>query len=172
MDSLRIRPLVPSDADAYVALRRRGLSLEPEAFGSSLEDDHTADPEKVRATLAGEIPIWPFGAFDGESLVGTIALGRGTKIKTRHRGELYGTFVAPEARGRGAGAAMVEAALEKARELGLRCVGLTVAASADAARRLYERQGFAVWGRDPASLCIDDQLVGADAMIRWIDPVL
>ncbi len=169
MDSPRIRPLGPEDADAYVALRRRGLCLEPEAFGSSLEDDHTTDPEKVRATLAGEIPIWPFGAFDGETLVGTIALGRGTKRKMRHRGELYGTFVAPEARGRGAGAALVEAAMAKARELGLRCVGLTVASSAAPARRLYERQGFECWGRDPASLCIDERLVSADVMIRWIE---
>ncbi len=165
---VRVRALGPADAEAYVSLRRRALVLAPEAFGSSLEDDHTADPERVRATLAGELPIWPFGAFDGDTLVGLIALGRGTKRKSAHRGELYGTFVAPEARGLGVGMALLEAALGRARELGLRCVALQVATSAEAARALYESAGFERWGTDPAAMMIDGELVATDAMIRWL----
>ena len=169
MNELRVRPLGPEDAEAYVALRRRGLALEPEAFGSSSEDDHTNDPAKVRASLAGELPVRSFGAFRGETLVGVIALGRETKVKTRHRGAIYATFVAPEARGHGVGAALMAAALAEARALGLRCAILDVASSAHAARRLYERHGFERFGTDPAAMIIDGELVAADSMICWLD---
>lgn len=46
---VRVRALGPQDTEAYVNLRRRALVLAPEAFGSSLEDDHTADPENESA---------------------------------------------------------------------------------------------------------------------------
>lgn len=52
-------------------------------------------------------------------------------------------FVRDDARGGGAGAALVQAAFERARARGCRRIELDVAAANTAARALYERMGFA-----------------------------
>ena len=50
--------------------------------------------------------------------------------------------MAPEARGRGVGLALIEAAVERSRAAGIEQVHLTVSTTAQQARRLYERAGF------------------------------
>ena len=54
--------------------------------------------------------------------------------------------VSPVARGAGAGTALLEAVLSEGARLGARRATLEVRRSNDAARRLYERLGFAVAG--------------------------
>jgi [ribosomal protein S18]-alanine N-acetyltransferase len=54
--------------------------------------------------------------------------------------------VSPDARGAGAGTALLEAVLREGARLGARRATLEVRRSNDAARRLYERLGFAVAG--------------------------
>ncbi|MBL7493437.1 GNAT family N-acetyltransferase [Frankia sp. AgB1.9] len=65
------------------------------------------------------------------------------------RRELAAMWIAPWARGIGAGDALVEAAVAWSREVGAREVTLWVNLDNAAARRLYERHGFAVDG-DPS----------------------
>lgn len=55
-----------------------------------------------------------------------------------------GIFVAPGARGRGTGSALLAAVKAKARDLGLSSVRLDVIDTNPRARALYERQGFVV----------------------------
>jgi ribosomal protein S18 acetylase RimI-like enzyme len=57
-------------------------------------------------------------------------------------GEFRMLAVAPEARGRGAGEALVRACLDRARELGLRRVVMSTQPSMVHAHRIYERLGF------------------------------
>jgi putative acetyltransferase len=56
--------------------------------------------------------------------------------------ELRKMYFLPAARGRGAGAAMMERCLEAARELGFRQCYLETLSGMDAAMKLYERSGF------------------------------
>ncbi|MEZ0090450.1 GNAT family N-acetyltransferase [Streptacidiphilus sp. EB129] len=57
-------------------------------------------------------------------------------------GEFRMLAVSPEARGRGAGEALVRACLERARELGLPRVVMSTQAEMVHAHRIYERLGF------------------------------
>lgn len=59
------------------------------------------------------------------------------------RGYIYHAGVRPEFRGRGIGTALVEAALEKLRALGITKVGLLVFRNNDAGSRFWEARGFA-----------------------------
>lgn len=63
------------------------------------------------------------------------------------QGELGNVAVAEEARGRGVGVALLDAAFSKLRDRGVRECFLEVRESNEAARRLYERLGFSVVGR-------------------------
>jgi len=71
-----------------------------------------------------------------------------TPATAAHRRELAAMWIAPWARGIGAGDALVEAVVAWSRQVGAREVTLWVNLDNAAARRLYERHGFAIDG-DP-----------------------
>lgn len=65
------------------------------------------------------------------------------RAPTGPRAWIEDVVVDDTARRRGVGQALVDAALERAREVGARTVDLTSRPSREAANRLYERMGFA-----------------------------
>ena len=129
------------------------------------------EPELRRIDLATWSPLtspaappenpdeWRF--FDGERrtpegllvavrdgrIAGWIKLSAATPLpSTNHVKMINGLAVDPEQQGAGVGRTLVEAAVEKARELGARKVSLRVLGNNETARRLYERCGFVVEG--------------------------
>ena len=155
-----IRILTADDAAAYQALRLRGLRESPEAFGSTYGGEVDTPPEQIAERLshgaAGENVM--FGAFDGDggALVGLAGLGRGTSLKTRHRAGVRGMYVAPEARGRGVGRALVSALIAHARTLDrVERLTLGVESGNEAARALYHAFGFVTYGVEPEAYKLD-----------------
>jgi len=121
--------LRPATLDTVRPLRLRALRDDPDAFGSTLaaeQDRPDADWEFwVRDSLI---------AFDGDAPIGMANL----KLDA-DQAQLFGMWVAPEARGRGVAETLARALIERAGE---RPITLCVADGAHAARRLYERLGF------------------------------
>lgn len=85
---------------------------------------------------SGEI----LGAFEKDSLIGIVGLGRSEVHRT---GTLFGLFVTPAMRGRGYGRALVSALVERAIGSELTALELLVHASNKMAKALYETEGFA-----------------------------
>lgn len=86
-------------------------------------------------------------ALDGDELVGTVTWcpygsGDAQLAKEPHQGEFRTLSIAPEARGRGIGRALVEHCLERARSAGLTEVLLFSLKEMLPAHRLYTRLGF------------------------------
>lgn len=151
---IAIRPLRAGDLPAYRAVRLRALAEHPEAFTSAAEEEATAEGDARMAARLAPSARAPhdemLGAFDGERLVGTIGLAVDMRAKARHRGHILGMYVVPERARQGVGTALVATQVERARAVpGLAGLALTVTAGNDVARRLYERAGFVVVGRDP-----------------------
>lgn len=149
---MTVRRLEPADAEAFVVLRREALERHPLAFGASPNDDRGLDLDFVRAALASAEQA-VFGQFDGDALVAMVGVVRDGPAKRRHRAHVWGMYVAPQVRGRGIGAALLAAVEEQARgwpEIRQLCISVTDAA--DDARRLYERAGYRLWGREPEAL--------------------
>jgi RimJ/RimL family protein N-acetyltransferase len=147
-----IRELREPDAEAYFELRRGSLADAPLAFAASPEDDIAASPEAIREQLRRSPEAAVFGAFD-DHLVGALGLGRDRHIKAAHKIHFWGMYVAPTHRGRGIGAALLREAIRHARTLpGVSCIHLSVSSAAPAARRLYKRAGFEIWGSEPDAL--------------------
>lgn len=163
-----IRRLGEHDAEAYAALRRAALLESPLAFGASPADDFVSTPGAVREQLGGG-PDWVLlGAFSPPppaELVGAVGVVRDRHLKGRHKVHLWGMYVVPAHRGKGVAAALLQAALGHARSLpGVTWVHLGVSEAAPAARRLYERAGFEVWGTEPEALRHGGRVVGEHHM--------
>ena len=163
---MKVRSLEPSDADDVIALRREALSSQPLAFGASLDDDRTLAPDLLRTSLADADNSGIIGAFDAGALVGMAGVFRPEKLKARHRAMIRGMYVTPAARGRGVGAAILHAAVERARSWpGIAQVHLSVTETSKEATRLYTSAGFREWGVEPRALHWDGRFVAEHHMV-------
>jgi GNAT superfamily N-acetyltransferase len=82
---------------------------------------------------------WLFGAFDDGRILGFTCLHRHkSSLRAADTVLMYDLFVVPEARGRGIGRALIEKALEVARDAGAVCLEWSTAPDNATAQRLYD----------------------------------
>lgn len=147
-------------------LRREALATEPLAFLATPEDDLALDAGFVARSIADPKASAIFVARGEGALVGMLGIVRETRVKSRHRAQVWGMFVAPGARGRGLGAGILGAALGHARGWeGVVQVHLSVSVRTPLARRLYERAGFVAWGREPRSISWEGEFFDEEYMV-------
>ena len=133
MSQLRIRPALPKERLELEALQRRA-SMALGTYSEQLEAHPDAIDLPREQLERGEVLV---AELDG------LMAGFAAIIADEGKAELDGLFVEPDLWRQGIGAALVEAAVHEARRKGLTLV--TVVAN-PAARRFYERCGFAVEG--------------------------
>jgi ribosomal protein S18 acetylase RimI-like enzyme len=158
-----IRRLTPADADAFYAMRLRCMVDAYDYFRSSVADIQADGIEDCQRRLASP-HVRIVGAFDGDVLIGIGGITREARDKLEHKALLWGMFVAPEAAGRGAGQAIVEALIAQAQGF-VRSLHLTLVANNIRAKSLYESCGFTVYGREPQSVRQGDDYV--DELLMW-----
>lgn len=163
-----IRPLTfPADEAAYHALRRDGLSRQPECFTVTPEDDASRPQRLAGYQPSPEQMIW--GAFEAETLVGVVRFEREPLSKRRHKGQIRGLYVRREAAGQGRGRQLLRTAVAFARTLpGLEQVLLSVVASNDRARGLYLAEGFTVVGREPRAVKWAGQYFDEETLVLFL----
>jgi len=161
--------LAATDAPDLVALRREALQSDPLAFGASPEDDRPL--EFVQKALADTANQAVFGFYEENQLTGMLGILRVKKRKEKHKAYIWGMYVRADSRRKGAGSAMLLAAIQKAQEWsGVSQIHLSVTETAIAAKRLYERVGFQQWGREPRSLCWNGTFVDEYHFILRLAP--
>src|SRR5262245_36012245 len=110
-----VRKLVAADLAAYRALHRHGLDHAPEAFVDTAEQD-AARPDSIVSSRLGRGEAW--GAFKGEQLLGKLVIDCLPYAVLAHTRWLHAIYVHPDARGTGAGAALMRVAIDDARRAG------------------------------------------------------
>src|SRR2546428_11126913 len=140
---MSIRELERHEWALFRELRLRALAESPGAFAQTLADAQ-AQTDAYWIRLAESVTV-----KDGQVMLVAEEAGRPVGLafglfdkdspKTGHVG---GMWVEPTARGRGAGWALLDAAIAWGRSRGLHRLELWVTAGNDGATRLYERAGF------------------------------
>jgi GNAT superfamily N-acetyltransferase len=165
-DAVVIRKLHPDDAVDWARLRFDALTLHPLAFGATAPESYELLIETAQARLAPSDDAAVFGAFVDGALVGICGIRRNDGVKERHKAFVWGMYVAATHRRSGAGARLLESAIEQARSWdGVRMVGLAVSELAPDAERLYVRMGFRRWGYEPKALCWNGTFVDEAHMV-------
>lgn len=147
MNHRPVRRLLPNEWRRYRELRLRALADSPDAFGSTLEheqakpDDFWSD--RLAAAAASPVQAPMVAEADG-ALVG-LAWGwiDPSKPDTAH---VFQMWVAPEARGKGLGALLLDSVVSWARDARVTSVQLRVTCGNVPAERLYVRAGFSSVG--------------------------
>jgi RimJ/RimL family protein N-acetyltransferase len=151
---MRVVRLQPSDAPQYRGLMLQAYELAADAFTSTAAE-RAAEPVSfwVKRIADSTGLSAAFGAFEGEELIGTVALEFSAKPKTKHKALLIGMYVAPVARGKGVGRALLEAIVKHARaKEGLHLLTLTVTEGNESAVNLYRSVGFQTFGVEPMAI--------------------
>ena len=137
-EAFTIRPIEPRD-DASMAAIIRTVMPEFGAVGSGFA---ISDPEVDWMSHAYAQPRCAYFVVEREGVVlggGGVAPLAGGDGDTC---ELRKMYFLPQARGHGAGAAMMQRCLQAARDFGFRQCYLETLHGMDAAMKLYERSGF------------------------------
>jgi len=169
---METRRLTEADAQVFWDFRLKALESEPNAFGESVEEHRLTSVDSLAQRLkSSDADNFVIGAFDGSTLAGTVGFYRMHQMKQRHKGWIWGVFVAPEYRSRGLARALLVRLLEIVMQLPeLHCVLLKVATTQQPARQLYGSVGFRSFGIEPRSLKVKDTLVDEEHMILNIVP--
>ncbi len=163
-DKIKIRVLSAEDASAFWQLRLRALKEEPESFGASYEESMNTSTEEVLVRLKTTDERFVLGVFNPQ-LVGMIGFYRRTGMKVKHKGNIWGMYVATEGRGQGLGRALMAEAIARASKIeGLSYVTLSVVTTNEAAIRLYESLGFETYGTEIDALRVGDLLLDEHLM--------
>jgi RimJ/RimL family protein N-acetyltransferase len=166
-ETLITRVLLESDAQRYQELRLSGLKTNPEAFGSTFERECKFPLEIVIDRIRPSRDKFVLGTLnEQESLEGIVALVRESGMKTAHKANVFGMYVAKDKRGKGVGKTLILELIKKARDIdGIEQINLSVVSNNEPAKRLYQSVGFKTYGIERNALKFNRKYYDEDLMV-------
>lgn len=154
-----IRNIRRDEADQYWSLRLEALKNHPESFGASYELSVQLPMSEVQDRIHTEPDNYILGAYTAEGiLAGMMGFKREYGMKLRHKGFIWGVYVAPQYRGHGLASRLLREVLKRGEALeGIRQINLSVVTTNVSARHLYEKYGFETYGIENYALEVGGQ---------------
>jgi len=156
-----IHLLEKEDWKQFKTIRLEALLAHPEAFGSSFdEESHLSDEEFEQNFKKSTI----FGAVQNNQLIGCAGFFICSLAKMSHRGVVFSMYIKNGYRGQGIGDALLKAIIAHAKNRVIQ-LHLTVVTTNQMALKLYQKNGFIIYGTEPRALKIGDQFYDEHMMI-------
>ena len=165
--SFRVRPADPGDADRLVELARDVGAEEEGWLITAGEWRSSAAERRYLKAIRRHPDAAVFVAEDNGGIVGRLSLSRDAHPASEHVADL-GLMVARDHRRRGVGLALMEAAEEWARRVGVRKLELHVFPHNTPAIALYEKLGYEREGLRRRHYRRGDELIDAILMAKEV----
>jgi|GEM_PF-258412 len=166
---VEIRLLTKDDAIEYCNIRLRALREEPSAFSAAYQEEAHKPIEDIVNRFREQWSLqenYILGAFKDGMLIGMVGFVREHRKKLIHKGNIWGMYVVPEARGEGTGKLLLTELVRRCHNLqGLEQILLTVTSNNISAKRLYENIGFRCYGVAERALRLDQIYFDDDLMV-------
>ena len=136
--AIRIEPMTPAHGPAVLAIYQAGLDTGEASFETTAPDWPTWDAKRL--------PQHRFVALDGPDIAGWVAVS-GVSDRCVYGGVVeVSVYVAPGARGRGVGAALLAELIASTEAAGIWTLQAGIFPENTASMRLHQRCGFRVVG--------------------------
>ena len=160
-----LRLLTKDDAEMFRAFRLQALKESPTSFSADYAEHEQRSVSEFATRIHTEPDNFIVGAFEADILVGIGGFYRTEGKKLRHKGNIWGMYVAPGGRRKGTGGAIMAEIVRRARSDGdIVQLLLTVGAWYDGARRLYQACGFQAYGREMRAMKVDGRYYDEELM--------
>ncbi|WP_019636522.1 GNAT family N-acetyltransferase [Paenibacillus fonticola] len=168
---IQIKNITQEQAGAFWELRLEALRTHPEAFYTSYEDSVQTPLEEVAKRIKNEPDDYILGAFaKNGQIVGITGFRRGQGMKFKHKGMIWGVYVAPDYRGKGIAKQLLQEVLKRGEDLeGLKQINLSVVTINQAAAGLYKKLGFQIYGVEKNALEYNDQGYDEEYMTYYLN---
>lgn len=148
--SATFRLLTNQDAAAFQALRLKSLTVNPDAFLSTLYGEQQKptvrfSQELVFASL--KPPYGYYGCFVEQTLVGYVQINNSGLAKQAHVAFLYNLFFDPAYRGQGHASQLMSELIDVLKKYQLEKLFATCLGRNRVALQFYHRLGFSEYGR-------------------------
>lgn len=160
--AVNIRRLSVDDLDRFRDIRAEALRTHPQTFYSPEED---GAGEAMLAAYRHWLNGMLLGAFNRGHLIGVAGFYVSPDRRSQHRGNIYTVYVRENHRAIGVGDQLIKQLLSHAATC-VEQVHLAVLVEASAAVRTYQRNGFEIYGTDPAAVRIGDATYDKYLMVR------
>jgi ribosomal protein S18 acetylase RimI-like enzyme len=91
------------------------------------------------------------------------------RVKTEHKGHVFGMYVTPEARGKGVAKALLQTLIERAKTYPkIKKLNLSVMTTQGAAKKLYTSLGFEVYGFERKALKLGEDYIDSEDMVLFL----
>ncbi|MDO6684942.1 MULTISPECIES: GNAT family N-acetyltransferase [unclassified Agarivorans] len=158
--NIDVLELQPDHSKEYLALRRVSEFELPQYVGPSVERELLAGDDGISSILsmyASEGTVL-FGAFAENKLVGVIAVSRRLSPKFKHRGFIWGMYIAHDYRKAHVGGVLLQYVQKWAKNHSeVILLWLQVTTSNKPAISFYSKYGFKVYGTEPQALYALDE---------------
>nr|WP_283814273.1 N-acetyltransferase [Bradyrhizobium liaoningense] len=159
---VEIRRLTVDDLDLFRDIRAEALRTHPQTFGSPEEDE---GGEAMLAAYRRWLDGMVLGAFECGGLMGVAGFYVSPDRRSQHRGHIFTVYVREEGRGKGVGDRLIKELLAHA-EARVEQVHLAVLLESTAAINTYKRNGFEIYGTDPAAVRMGEATYDKYFMVR------
>ncbi|MBA3537273.1 MAG: GNAT family N-acetyltransferase [Tatlockia sp.] len=162
---MKVKILKNEDWKQFRILRLEALKEHPEAFGSSFEEEVNLSDEEFEINFKKSTF---FGVLENNNLVACAGFFTFLLSKMKHKGVVFSMYTKRDYRNLRIADALLKSVITHAKKLVIQ-LHLTVVTSNHVALKLYQNNGFRVYGTEHRALKIGEQFHDEHLMVLDLD---